>query len=165
MKRISILLIILLLVTGCNKKEEKEKVSIPTYDADIICTSYNNEIIEDEEMSSKNIIYITLNDDNVVKVINQAINDSSMYNDSDLSLLSSIMDIYKDIDGIDAKFNKYDDSLVTEVTYEYDKIDLKLVKKELSNILDDNNILLNINKLPIKYETFKKYELEGFKCE
>lgn len=135
--------------------------SIPTYDSDIVCSYSSVDTQDDEEYSSKNIIYITKDKDNVRKVINQSI----MSSNADTGLLESIIDLYDSVEGIDASLKNVGDSIVFEVTYNYDKIDLDLTKEKLGSVLSDDSILMSTKELPISVDDYLEYLNENYKCE
>ena len=135
--------------------------NIPTYDADIICSYSTKESLDDDKYDSKSIIYIFKDEDIVKKTINQSI----MSANSDTRLLESIISLYDNIEGIDAYVSKIDDSIVFEVIYDYDKIDLELTKENLRSVLDESSILMNISELPINVDKYLDLLSDSYKCE
>lgn len=139
----------------------QKRDNIPTYDADIICSFSTKESLDDDKYDSKSVVYI-FKDNNIV---NKTINQSIMSANSDTRLLESIISLYDNIDGIDAYVSKIDDSVVFEVIYDYDKIDLNLIKENLSSVLDETSILMNISELPINVDEYLDLLSDNYKCE
>ena len=165
-RKLLILIALLILVTGCTKKEEVK--NIPDYDSDIKCVKsgevYDLEDGTPEEFISN--IYVYLDDNNNVKsAIFQNISKSTVFDKATIELTNQFLSIYKDIDGIEATSDVIDDSLIITIKYNYLDIDLDLTKKKLGTIIDDNNIMKKAEKLPFSYDEFKKYSLNGYDCK
>jgi len=168
MRKISILIvlfIILITISGCDKKEEQNK-TIPTYDADIVCTK---EIEEENDGDIENYIsnvFIKLDDNkNVKETIYQSISESSLLDKATLELTNQFLDIYKNINGIEASSDVINDKLIITIKYDYNNMDLNTVKKELGSIIDDKSIFKKIKKIPFSYEDLIKYELNEYECK
>ncbi len=135
--------------------------SIPTYESDIVCSYSKVEKYDDLDYESKNIIYIYKDKDNVRKTINQSIINAN----SDTGLLESIISIYDSIDGIDASLKIEGDSIVFEVVYDFDKIDLDITKEKLGSVLSEDSILMRSDSLPINIDEYLELLSDEYKCE
>lgn len=151
---VAIIVIVLALI---NYKSNK----IPEYDADIICFYSTKETLDEEEYDSKSIVYIYKDKDNVKKSIIQSI----MSTNSDTRLLESIIGLFDNIEGIDASLSIMDDSIVFEVVYDFEELDLDLTKEYLGGILDESSILMNTSKLPISVDDYLDSLSNDYKCE
>jgi uncharacterized lipoprotein YehR (DUF1307 family) len=164
--RLRYILIILLplIICGCTKKEEPKK--IPEYDSDIKCVSTIEEDNDGDLVLYTSNIYINIDDNNnVTNTIYQSISDSTALDKATVDLTNQFLDIYKDINGIEAEAATIDNKLVITIKYDYTNMDLNIVKKKLGSILEDDNILKKTNKLPFSYDEFKKYSLKGYECK
>lgn len=152
---------LIILIVSVSVLIYQKSSNIPTYDADIICSYSTKESLDDDEYDSKSVVYIFKDEDIVKKTINQSI----MSANSDTRLLESIISLYDNIEGIDAYVSKIDDSIVFEVIYDYDKIDLELTKENLRSVLDESSILMNISELPINVDKYLDLLSDNYKCE
>lgn len=159
-KKILIGIIVVLTIIGIIFIIDK-KNKIPTYDADIICSYSTTETLDDEEYESKSYIYIYKDDYYVSKSIHQSI----MSNNSDTSILESIIDLYSSIDGIDASLKSIDASIVFEVVYDFDIIDIDLLKENMGDLLSESSILMTTSELPIKVDDYLDSLSDNYKCE
>ena len=168
MKKLSILIVILLVlitISGCSKKEEDKK-TIPTYPADIVCTSNIEDEHDGDVENYISNVFIKLDDNkNVTETIYQSISESTLLDKATLELTNQFLEIYKDIKGISASSDVIDNKLIITIKYNYLDMDLNSTKKKLGTIVESNSILKKANKLPFSYEDFKKYELNGYECK
>lgn len=159
--KVIILILCLSLSISCGKKDD---IEINKYDTKMVCKQEFNEVIDDEKVKSISNIYIDYDeDDNVVKAIYQSIGKYTSINE--LSMYEEIINLYSDLDGINAKFYTVDDSLVLEIEYNYLDMDLDTIKKKIGNMLEDTSILKQVNDLPVSLDEFKKIELNDYECE
>lgn len=159
-KKILIGIIVALIVIGIVLIIDKNN-EIPTYDADIICSYSTTETLDEEEYESKSYVYIYKDDDYVSKAIHQSI----MSTNSDTSILESIIDLYSSIDGIDASLKTVDNSIVFEVVYDFDIIDIDLLKENMGDLLSESSILMTTSELPIKVSDYFDSLSKDYKCE
>ena len=152
---------LIILIVSVSVLIYQKSSDISTYDADIICSYSTKESLDDDEYDSKSVVYIFKDEDIVKKTINQSI----MSANSDTRLLESIISLYDNIEGIDAYVSKIDDSIVFEVIYDYEKIDLDLIKDNLDSVLDESSILMNISELPINVDKYLDLLSDNYKCE
>lgn len=158
-----ILIIILLINIFNNKKNEGNK--IPTFNSDIVCTKDINEIDDEgDEIKSKSIIYIDQNDEYIGKLTYVSIVESD-FPTSYKSLVDSVMDMYNNIDGINAYSVIEDKKIASVVEYTFRNLDLNKLKREMGDILESNSVFMNIDELPIKYDYYKDNYLKGYECK
>lgn len=158
-KYILLLIPIIIVIVGVFAIYKRD--SIPTYNADIMCSYSSTESFEDDEFDTKNFIYIYKDNDNVKKTINQSVMSANV----DVGLLESIVDMYKKIDGIDATLEKKGESIIFEVRYDFDLIDLDYVKEEIGSVLADDSIIMITDELPINIDDYLKSINKNYKCE
>ncbi|MCH5167072.1 MAG: DUF1307 domain-containing protein [Erysipelotrichales bacterium] len=159
MKKIILILFICLLLPGCSS-------NINSFDTKMVCRLDFNENIDDYIYESTSNIYIDYDkQEYVTKAIYQSISDLANYNDYYLESLDSIINEYKEIEGISGEYYIVDDKLVLEITYEYEKLDLSEFRKFMGDLLDEESILGIVDELPIKLSEFESIELEGYECE
>ena len=150
---------LVLLSCGCSKKEK----TINDFDSDLVCRSEFREIIEDEEIKSTSKIFLNIDDDLVSKAIYQSI---SAYNSSsELNMYEEIAKLYNSMEGINALYYVVDNSIVLEITYDYEVIDLDQIKLQFGNMLDQEGLFMSVDKIPVSLDTFKNIELANYECE
>jgi uncharacterized lipoprotein YehR (DUF1307 family) len=168
MKKLGVILIILLVlitISGCSKKEEDKK-TIPTYNADIVCSSNIEDEHDGDVENYISNVFIKLDDNkNVTETIYQSISESTLLDKATLELTNQFLEIYKDIKGITASSDVIDNKLIITIKYNYIDMELKNTKMKLGTIVEDDSILKKATQLPFSYEEFKKYELNGYECK
>lgn len=159
MKKILILLVASLFISGCKSK-------INTYDTKMICKQIFSEEVDEEVIESQSIIYVDYNDKNyVTKAIYQSISDNSNYDGYVQESLNYLINIYNEMEGISARKYTVDNKFIFEIIYDYDKIDLEDFRSKLGNLIDTTSVLGKATKLPVNLSEYQEYELEGYKCE
>lgn len=161
LNKVIFLVLCLFLFTACSKQDNSEIIK---YDTKMICKREFNEIIDDEKIKSTSNVYLDYDaDELVVKAIYQSISEYTSINE--LTMYEEIVKLYNDLKGINAKFYVADDSLVLEIEYNYLDMDIDNINKKIGNMLEDDNILKQVDSLPISLDEFKKIELNDYECE
>lgn len=151
----------MLLCVSCAKKENKK---IKEYDAMMKCRKEFKEVIDDDNITSISNIYLNYDEDGMVKnAIYQSISDYS--STKDINMYEEIIKIYNSLSGIKANINIVNDSVVLEIEYDYQEMDLDEIKDKIGNMLDDDSLLMKAKELPISLDEFKKIELNNYECE
>lgn len=154
-----IIIVIIILIKSNNHKKEVGLDEIPTYKADLICSFSGSDTYEDmvEEYSIK--AYLSLKDNYVTKAILVSVsNGGALYQNQDY------LRDYNAVEGISASSNIKGNSLVTEVIYDYENIDLGEVKDKLGYLLIDDSIFNKTESLPVTLEEYKEYQLKDYIC-
>lgn len=162
--KILILIIVIILIIVLIPKGEK--VSIPTYESDIICTKNFSELNENDiNVETKSNIFISLdNNKNVKKVIIQNIENGNIYSIEDSYLIKNLYDEYNKIDGIKATIDYLENEIIYTVIYDYLEINLNQLKKKLNSFVEDT-IYDDIKELPFTYDFYHEYELKDYDCK
>ena len=145
---------------------KEEKVLEPTYDSNIICTKDFSELNENDiNVTTKSNIYIYLDKaQKVSKVIVQNIESGNIYSIEDSYLIKDLYDEYNKIDGIKATIDYLENEIIYTVMYDYSKINLDQLKKNLNSLVEDT-IYNVINELPFTYDFYHEYELKEYNCK
>lgn len=166
MKKVVLCIFIIIIVVFVfflfNKKEIKEE--IPTYESDIMCTKDEIEEIDGEYITYKNNIYITLNNNYVSKVVFQSVKDIDLNQNYDISFIQALIRLYDSVDGVTGEVLTTDSYLITTFKYDFELIDLKFLRSELGDLLDSESLFMKVSDLPISFDQYKRYELEGYNC-
>lgn len=160
---IFLLVIVVGLVIKLTSKEEekKENNNIPIYDADVICSLSGVDTFEDENEEYSIKAYLTVKDDLVTKAILVGLSTDT----GNLVETQNIMNDYNKIQGIKASASVNNDTLITEVEYDYETIDLDEVKSKLGYLLIDDSIFLKVDSIPVTLGEYQKYELQEYVCK
>ena len=117
MKKLGVLIVVLLVlmtISGCSKKEE-EKKTIPTYDADIVCTSNIEDEHDGDVENYISNVFIKLDDSkNVTETIYQSISESTLLDKATLELTNHEIRVTM-IDGeVSTNFNLNNNNLIID---------------------------------------------------
>ena len=168
-RKLLIVLTLLLLVCGCSKSNEQSKqaeIKIEEYNSDIKCSVVSEENINGDTNIYTGYVYIWLDEDkNVTKAIFQNISESTVLDKANIELTNQFLNLYKDIEGIEATSQVSDNKLVITISYDYLKIDPANIGQQLGTIVSDENALKQATTLPFSYEYFKKTQLDGYECK
>lgn len=149
----SILIIVMvLLITGCNSKNK--------------VMSCRKDFIENANDQTSEEIVVTYNKKRVLKIksiVTYTINSDLMKFKSDA--IEEIAKTYNKVSGIESSFEKLDNETVKVITrIDYEKIKESDIKKVLGKGYDkDTAGIYTTNKL--KIEKFEKDYLKGYKCK
>lgn len=155
---VAFLLIIVIFKLFLKNKKEMENI-IPVYNADVICSLDGIDTFEDGTQEYSLRAYLTVKDNLVTKAILVSVGD-----DSDISMTRSYVEEYNEIKGINAQVTLKNGSLVTEVIYDYETIDLNEVRSKLGYLLIDDSIFVKASSLPVSLDLYKEYELQNYTC-
>lgn len=155
---VALVILIILAVLVFNKKEDVFE-DLPTYQGNIVCTIEGYDKIDGREIPYKTKAYLTVEDDYLLSIVYQTVTE----NQKD-DMLSSILKIYNEIDGITVFTDRNEDYYVLTIKYDYTTIDLKQVDEKFGDILDQNSFFKRYKKIPINYGEYKAIELKGYEC-
>ncbi|MDE5631180.1 MAG: hypothetical protein K2I70_06235, partial [Bacilli bacterium] len=137
-KKLLIILVILLLIVfvviivkKSSKLQKRSDEFIPVYNADVVCSLSGVDNFEDEVEEYSLKAYLTLKDNLVIKAILVGVSTDT----GNLVETQSIMNDYNKVSGINATATLNNDTLITEVVYDYEVIDLEEVKNNLGYLL------------------------------
>lgn len=163
LKKTIILLFTVFILTGCKGEQDKE---IHTFAASEVCTKEYSETVDGDTLISKNNVFITYDDKSIVnKAIYQSITPLNTVNSYTYETYDYIKDLYSNIDGVSADYYETSDSIVLEVSYDYNVIDIDSFRLNVGELLDDKGILGSAKSIPVDLSTFKSIELNGYECE
>lgn len=163
LKKTIILLFTLFILTGCKDAQDKE---IHTFAASEVCTKEYSETVDGDTLISKNNVFITYDNKKLVnKAIYQSITPLSTVNSYTYETYDYIKDLYSNIDGVSADYYETSDSIVLEVSYDYNVIDIDSFRLNVGELLDDKGILGSAKSIPVDLSTFKSIELNDYECE
>ena len=164
MKKLIIILLILVLIPGCKSKEDEAKLN--SYDTKMTCKYTYEDELDGDINESDSIIYVDYDEeDNVIAAIYQSISSLDNYNDYLLGSLDAIIHLYNSMSGIKASKYIVGESLVFEIMYEYEKIDLNEFRENLGDLIDEESMFATVKSLPIKLSEFESLELKDYECE
>lgn len=165
MKKLLLLIIICISLTGC-KKESVEKKKVNEYEASEVCRLVTRDEIDGDIYISESVVYLDYDVDLFVKsAIYQSISNLSDVSSYTYEAYEYIKELYSDVDGVEVTYYETKDNLVLEIKYNYDIISLESIRDHLGGLLDQNSILANADSLPIKVDAFKDIELNEYDCE
>lgn len=163
LKKAVILFFMLFIFTGCKVSESKK---IHTYEASEVCFKEFNETVDDETLISRNNVFITYDDKLIVdKALYQSISPLNAISSYTYETYDYIKRIYSNINGISVEYYETTDSLVFEVSYDYNVIDLDSFRTNVGELLDDKGLLGSVDFIPVDLNTFKSIELDDYECE
>ena len=87
-----------------------------------------------------------------------------MFGESSLKTVKEFYKLYDGLNGITTDVYLSSNYLISTIEYDFTKLELDKVKKELGAILDEESFL-NEGKLPINYKTYIDEYLSEYKCE
>lgn len=155
----------LLMLSGCSKKNDN-RLNEYENDADQICRMHIQEENDDVYITSDSNVYLYLDDSSFVeKAIYQSVSSLNDVTSYSYETYEYIKNLYSKIAGIDVDYYETTDSLVLEIEYNYNEIDLKYLRDTLGYLLDNDSLLGSVESLPISVDDFKKIELDGYECE
>lgn len=155
----------ILILSGCGDKKEDAR-TLNIYKADQVCKRTLVDEIDGESIASNSNVYLMLDDFNFVKTaIYQSETPLQNTNSYSYETYEYIRNIYSSIEGIEVIYYDTKDSLVLEVRYDYDKIDLATFRDKIGDMIDENSLLGKEKSIPVTLEKFKLIELGGYVCE
>lgn len=157
---ILLILFIIIFIKSNNNKKNEISDDIPTYEADLICTLSGTDTYEDmvEEYSIN--AYLTLDNNYVTKAILVTVsNGGYLYQNQDY------LNDFNAVNGISVTSSIKSNSLVTEVIYDYEIIDIDEVRDKLGYLLIDDSIFNITDSLPVTLDEYMEYQLEDYICE
>lgn len=152
-------LIIMVILILFPKKQKKTDDLIPVYHADVVCTFDGVDTFENETHEYSLRAYLTVKDHLVTKAILVSVS-----TDDNIYETRRYIEEYNKINGINAQVSFKEGSLVTEVEYDYETIDLDEVKNKLGYLLIDDSIFKRVSSLPVSLEYYQEYELQDYIC-
>lgn len=155
-----ILFVVMIVIKKYSKNEIASERFIPVYDADVVCSLSGVDNFEDEDNEYNLKAYLTIKDNLVAKAILIGVSTDT----GNIVETQSIMDDYNQVQGISASAFLSNDILITEVSYDYEVIDLEEVKSKLGYLLIDDSIFLKVDSIPVTLEDYQKYELQEYSC-
>lgn len=166
MKKILILGLLVLLLTGCGKTEIEDVRTLNNYKADEVCKKQIVEELDEVTVSSDSNVYLMLDEFNFVKTaIYQSVTPLDYVSSYTYETYEYIRNLYSNIDGVKVIYYDIKDSLVLEIRYDYDTIDLTTFRNSVGELLDKDSLLGREKSIPVTLERFKSIELDGYECE
>lgn len=165
-KLLIISIFVVLLLSGCGKSEEESTRTLNNYKANEVCKKHIVDEVEGETFESDSNVYLIYDEFNFVKsAIYQSVATLDSSAPYSREMYERIRNIYSSIDGVNVIYYDTKDSLVLEVRYDYDKIDLSTFRTKLGDLLDKDSLLGSAKTIPVTIEKFKSIELDGYECE
>jgi hypothetical protein len=150
-----IISIIITLVIGIilTNKPKKDYSSISDYDHKC---SYET-TMDDESTTTKKVVknlYLKLDeDDYVINATYESIYENDYFSSTLKALTQDLLDIYNEIDGVEASINTNKNKSYVVIKYDYNKINFKELKSVLKDVLDKDSLQYKMNK-KIKVEEY-----------
>lgn len=166
MKKLLILGLLVLALTGCGKTETEDVRTLNNYKADEVCKKQIVEELDEVTVSSDSNVYLMLDEFNFVKTaIYQSVTPLDYVSSYTYETYEYIRNLYSNIDGVKVIYYDIKDSLVLEIRYDYDTIDLTTFRNSVGELLDKDSLLGREKSIPVTLEKFKSIELDGYVCE
>lgn len=171
MDRKKVFLIILVIIIGLlsslyffNKKDDKvEEIDIKEYDTDVVCI-YKETAEDEDSLSYMSNVYIDYNKGGDITYIVYQTLTLDDFGESSLKTVKDFYEIYNGLNGIKTDVYLSNNYLVTTIEYDFSKLELDVIRKEIGELLDETSFL-NADKLPINYKTYIEEYLSEYKCE
>jgi hypothetical protein len=150
-----IISIIITLIIGIilTNKPKKDYSSISDYDYKC---SYET-TMDDESTTTKKVVknlYLKLDeDDYVINATYESIYENDYFSSTLKALTQDLLDIYNEIDGVEASINTNKNKSYVVIKYDYNKINFKELKSVLKDVLDKDSLQYKMNK-KIKVEEY-----------
>lgn len=160
---VAIMLGIIFIIISGRKEIKNEKETIEVFPASLICVQTGKDEDQNEFI---NKVYLNYDEDeNITEVIYQMVTTfEGPYFNTETDFINSILDIYNSVTGIHGYTKIIDNQMITTIKYDYLKINLQQIKKDLKDFLDEESIFYKIKNLPIQLSFFKKNELATYSC-
>lgn len=155
---VAVIIVIIVLVFVL-KKDDNHLDELMTYPGNVVCTLEGYDTYDGEDVPFTTRAYLTVEDDYVISAVYQTVTDTQ-----NEQLVSAILKLYNDIDGIAVFTDKYENFSVLTIKHEYRDIDPKQVEEKLGDLLDKDSFFKKYNKYPINYGEYKASELKGYEC-
>ncbi len=141
--------------------DNKDKVS--SYDYDYLC---KYEADSDDETSTNKIkknLYIKVDNDSYVdSAIYESIYTNEYFSVSSQNLIQEFLSMYDDIEGVETSITNNKKNTYVTIKYDYNKINFKLLKNKLSEVIDKDSLQYKMNS-KLKVEDYTK-ELKEYSC-
>ena len=113
--------------------------------------------MDDESTTTKKVVknlYLKLDeDDYVVNATYESIYENDYFSSTLKALTQDLLDIYNEIDGVEASINTNKNKSYVVIKYDYNKINFKELKSILKDVLDKDSLQYKMNK-KIKVEEY-----------